>query len=72
MSTYTAIIDKGEEVETIAGIEAYDLHQRRGVVDIYQSPTRKRSVDTNQHRVIFTSGSKLIGVFENGILRSRL
>lgn len=64
----TAVIDKGENVETISGIEAYDIHTRRGVVDLYTSPENKTTVDTFKHKLTFKDGPLIVAVMKDGEL----
>lgn len=61
-----AVVDKGVKVETIGEIEAYMLNSRTGEMDLYKSPTDKKSVDTHKYRVTLKDGLGAVLVFKNG------
>ncbi|UFH59812.1 hypothetical protein [Sulfurovum mangrovi] len=66
MTDYVAVIDNGEEVETVGNVEVFLQYIGSGMVELYQTPTKKRSIDTNTNKLIIKRGSSVEFVIKNG------
>lgn len=61
----TAVIDHGAWVDTLGGIEAGMVDTRAKTLDLYRSPTDKRTVDLTQCKVTLKDGNIIQGVYND-------
>lgn len=59
----TAVIDHGVWVDTLGGVEAGMVNSRTKTLDLFLSPTDKRTVNLTQCKVTLKDGNIIQGVY---------